>query len=76
LWHRRGRNPLYLGGVIIAAGVGLMASGTGWFVLVVGMIVFAYRFIGREEMDLLLSQGETYRAYCAAVPLLSPSLLP
>ena len=51
--YRWARNPLYLGGVIVAAGVGLIASGTGWFGLVAGMIVFAYRLIGREEMDLL-----------------------
>jgi protein-S-isoprenylcysteine O-methyltransferase Ste14 len=74
--YRWVRNPLYLGGVIVAAGVGLIASRTGWFVLVAGMIVFAYRLIGREEMGLLASQGETYRAYCAAVPRLFPSLLP
>jgi len=74
--YRWVRNPLYLGGVIAAAGVGLIASRAGWFLLVAGMIVYAYRLIGREEMRLLLSQGETYRAYCAAVPRLCPSFLP
>ena len=62
--------------MIVAAGVGLIASGTGWFVLVAGMIVFAYRLIGREEKGLVLSQGETYRTYCAALPRLFPSFLP
>jgi hypothetical protein len=38
--------------------------------------VYLSRLIGREEAELLASQGETYRAYLAAVPRLWPALRP
>lgn len=74
--YRWVRNPLYLGGLFVAGGVGLIASRLGCFLLVRGLLVFGYRLIGREEAGLLSSQGPTYGAYCAAVPRLFPRLLP
>jgi protein-S-isoprenylcysteine O-methyltransferase Ste14 len=74
--YRHTRNPLYLGNVLMAAGMGAMASRIGFLVLVVGMIVFSYRLIWREEAELLRSQGERYAAYLARVPRLIPSLRP
>jgi len=74
--YRYVRNPLYLGNILLAIGFGLMASRTGFVILVAGMIVFDYRLILREEAGILASQGERYRAYCAAVPRLLPSLRP
>lgn len=68
------RNPLYLGGVLLAAGVGLLASPVGWFVMTFGLMFFYYRLIGREEAALAASQGESFRAYCAAVPRFFPAL--
>lgn len=70
------RNPLYLGGVLLAAGVGFLASPTGWFVMTFGLLFFYYRLIGREEAALTASQGESFRAYCAAVPRFFPALRP
>ncbi|MFZ0211622.1 MAG: methyltransferase [Candidatus Acidiferrales bacterium] len=70
------RNPLYLGGVLLAAGFGLVASRLGWFVMTFGLTFFYYRLIGREEAALTASQGESFRAYCAAVPRFFPSLRP
>jgi protein-S-isoprenylcysteine O-methyltransferase Ste14 len=73
---RHTRNPLYLGNYFSAGGMGLMASRLGWFVLFVGMAFFTYRLIFREEAELAASQGESYRAYVAAVPRLWPSWRP
>jgi hypothetical protein len=69
-------DPLYLGNVLMAVGMGAMASRIGFVVLVGGMIVFSYRLIRREEAELLRSQGERYAAYLARVPRLMPALRP
>lgn len=73
---RRVRNPLYLGGVLLAAGFGFLAARTGWFVMTFGLLLFYYRLIFREEAALTASQGESFRAYCSAVPRFFPALLP
>lgn len=70
------RNPLYLGGMFLAAGIGLMASRTGLVALVVLHYLFYMRLILREEGQLLESQGESFAAYCRAVPRLWPALRP
>ena len=70
------RNPLYDGGILLAAGMGVLASRTGWFVMTFGLIVFYYRLVLREEAALTASQGESFRAYCAAVPRFLPALRP
>jgi protein-S-isoprenylcysteine O-methyltransferase Ste14 len=70
------RNPLYLGGVLLAAGMGLLASRLGWCVMTLGLLLFYYRLIFREEAALTASQGESFRAYCAAVPRFFPALRP
>jgi protein-S-isoprenylcysteine O-methyltransferase Ste14 len=70
------RNPLYLGGVLLAAGMGLLASRLGWFFMTFGLLLFYYRLIFREEAALNASQGESFRAYGAAVPRFFPALRP
>jgi hypothetical protein len=72
--YRHVRNPLYLGNVFLAMGVGFLASRFGFLVISVGMLLFVYRLILREETTLLQAQGERYRRYVAAVPRLFPSL--
>jgi protein-S-isoprenylcysteine O-methyltransferase Ste14 len=74
--YRCVRNPLYLANIPLAAGIGTMASRAGWLFMVVGMWVFMYRLIFREEDGLLRAQGESYRAYLKAVPRFWPSLTP
>ncbi len=74
--YRYVRNPLYFGNILMALGMGLTASRTGFFVLVIGMTVVVLRLILREEAELRATQGESYHAYCAAVPRLIPSLTP
>jgi protein-S-isoprenylcysteine O-methyltransferase Ste14 len=74
--YRHVRNPLYLGNFLLAVGMGLVASRLGFLVLVGGHLIFLLRLIGREESELLTTQGERYRAYFDAVPRLWPALRP
>ena len=39
------RNPLYLANIPMAAGIGVIASRSGWVFMVLGMWVFVYRLI-------------------------------
>jgi protein-S-isoprenylcysteine O-methyltransferase Ste14 len=72
--YRYVRNPLYLGNILMAAAIGVMASRIGFLILLFGMTIFVLRLILREEAELARDQGEPYRRYCAAVPRLLPSL--
>jgi protein-S-isoprenylcysteine O-methyltransferase Ste14 len=74
--YRFVRNPLYLGNIMIAFAMGLMASCLGLAVLVIGNTIFVYRLMLREEAELEAIRGDTYRAYCAAVPRLIPAPYP
>jgi protein-S-isoprenylcysteine O-methyltransferase Ste14 len=74
--YRHLRNPLYLGNLLLALGIGVLAPRSGFFVIVIGMWIIVYRLIAREEITLLASQGEGYRRYLAAVPRLWPSPAP
>lgn len=70
------RNPLYFANLPMAVGVGVMASRLGWIFMVAANWLFVYRLIFREEEALRQSQGESYLAYCQAVPRFWPSLAP
>ena len=74
--YRYVRNPLYLGTILLALGLGAMATRFGSAIMVVGVPVIVYRLILREEAGLLASQGESYREYFRAVPRLIPALRP
>ena len=60
----------------MAAGIGVLASRSGFIFLVLANWFFVYRLISREEESLLKTQGESYRAYCRAVPRFWPTLEP
>ena len=70
------RNPLYLANLPMAAGIGVLASCSGFIFLVLANWIFVYRLIFREEESLLKTQGESYRVYCRAVPRFWPALKP
>jgi protein-S-isoprenylcysteine O-methyltransferase Ste14 len=70
------RNPLYLATLPMAAGIGMLASRSGFGFLVLANWIFVYRLIFREEETLRENQGESYAAYCRSVPRFWPSLRP
>jgi protein-S-isoprenylcysteine O-methyltransferase Ste14 len=70
------RNPLYLATLPMAAGIGVLASRTGFVFLVLANWIFVYRLIFREEETLRENQGESYAAYCRSVPRFWPSFRP
>ena len=70
------RNPLYFATLPMATGIGVLASRLGFVFLVLANWIFVYRLIFREEESLLKIQGESYRAYCRAVPRFWPALRP
>lgn len=74
--YRFVRNPLYLGNILLALSMGIMASRLGFMVMVLGNSIVLYRLIRREETQLLAFQGESFRRYLNAVPRLVPSLSP
>ena len=74
--YRRVRNPLYLGNLLLAAGMGLLAPRSGFVILLAGMTFFILRLIGREEAQLEQEQGERFREFCRSVPRLWPALRP
>jgi protein-S-isoprenylcysteine O-methyltransferase Ste14 len=74
--YRRVRNPLYLGNVMIAAGLGVMMNRIGFPVAVLGTVVFCYRLILREEAELGTIQGKPYQAYRNLVARLWPAPWP
>ena len=70
------RNPLYFGSILVGLGVGLMLNPLGWLWLVPALTIFYLRLIGLEESKLKAVHGESFDAYCRAVPRLFPSFLP
>ena len=74
--YRRVRNPLYFANVLMAIAMGSVMSRLGFIVAVLAMIVFCYRLILREEVELQTSQGARYESYRKVVPRLCPALLP
>ena len=74
--YRRVRNPLYLGNIIMAAGMGLLMSRIGCPAAILATVFFCYRLILREEAELGSTQGKRYEAYRESVPRLWPSFQP
>jgi protein-S-isoprenylcysteine O-methyltransferase Ste14 len=74
--YRYVRNPLYFGNELMAIGIGALASRLGFFFLVLGMTIFNYRLVLREESDLAAARGRAYADYLRGVPRLFPCLWP
>ena len=70
------RNPLYLGNIFLAIGVGLMAPVAGLAVIVIGNVLLVLALAQHEEVVLEARYGERFRAYAAQVPSLLPRLFP
>lgn len=72
--YRHVRNPLYLGNILMAWAMSFFLPVIGSPIVVIGIPLFCYRLIGREEAALAAEHGESYRAFVKAVPRLWPSL--
>lgn len=74
--YRHSRNPLYLGTFFNTVALSLLMPPTGAIVAIALIALVQVRLIGAEEPVLMVKLGEAYRAYCAAVPRVVPSLRP
>ena len=69
---RHVRNPLYLGNIFIALGIGLAGPPAVTVLVVAFNVAYVYRLISIEERFLAEAHGESYRGYRSAVPRLIP----
>jgi protein-S-isoprenylcysteine O-methyltransferase Ste14 len=74
--YRFVRNPLYLGTWANAVALALLMPVSGAIFTLVGIALFQFRIILREEDFLTAKLGAPYTAYCAQVPRLLPTLRP
>jgi len=72
--YRHTRNPLYFGNALMSVAMGVFAPTIGFPIIAIGIPLFCYRLIGREEAGLEAEQGEPYRAFMRAVPRMWPAL--
>ena len=70
------RNPLYLGTLIVAAGLSIAACSWGLGALFLAVFLFVYLPVIQNESEHLHHLFPDYAAYSAAVPLLLPRLTP
>jgi protein-S-isoprenylcysteine O-methyltransferase Ste14 len=68
------RNPLYLGTLIVAAGLSIAARSPGLGILFAAVFVFVYLPVIQNESQHLNRLFRDYAAYAEAVPLLLPRL--
>jgi protein-S-isoprenylcysteine O-methyltransferase Ste14 len=66
------RNPLYVGTWLNTLALALLMPTSGAIFVIVFVVAFQVHLILREEAFLRGQLGETYVAYCAAVPRLIP----
>jgi protein-S-isoprenylcysteine O-methyltransferase Ste14 len=68
------RNPLYLGTLVVAAGLSVAARSVGLGALFAAVFVFVYLPVIQNESEHLHHLFRDYAAYAADVPLLLPRL--
>lgn len=71
--YRYTRNPLYFGNMLMVFGLGSLLNPLPFAIFVAGMWILVRLFIRDEEAGLERSGGDSYRAYCSAVPRMFPS---
>jgi len=69
------RNPLYLGNIVIALGVGVALNSVVFVLAGGGFFLFAYRAIVAGEEQFLRNEfGAEFERYCESVPRFIPSV--
>lgn len=74
--YRYVRNPLYLGGWLLAAGASILMPPSGAALFLVSYSIFVLILIFAEERFLSARQGDSYQQYRRRVPRLLPRLVP
>lgn len=72
--YRHVRHPLYFASIVALVGFALLASRSGFLIIIVPMTLLYVRLVGREEAELEREHGERYREYVRRVPRLWPSI--
>lgn len=67
------RNPLYLGAIVLSAGVGLLGSLPALALIVGGNVALCARLARAEERSLRIAYGARYSAYARRVPRFLPT---
>jgi protein-S-isoprenylcysteine O-methyltransferase Ste14 len=63
------RNPMYVGGLLLLAGIGILLASDWMLVLTVGaFLLIHFGVVRREERYLATKFGADYEAYCRRVP--------
>ena len=63
------RNPLYVGNILMLAGVGLLANSFWYVVIVLPVFLFIYQAIVLAEENFLQNKfGDGFKQYCQRVP--------
>jgi protein-S-isoprenylcysteine O-methyltransferase Ste14 len=70
------RNPLYLGNLFMAIGIGALAPPCGFGLVLLGNAFFLHVLAEYESRGLRAQYGDIYNAYARAVPALVPRLSP
>jgi protein-S-isoprenylcysteine O-methyltransferase Ste14 len=73
--YRYVRNPLYLGGWLLAAGVSILMPPSGAAFFLVSYSIFVLILIFAEERFLSAKQGDGYQPYRRRVPRLLPRIV-
>jgi protein-S-isoprenylcysteine O-methyltransferase Ste14 len=69
------RNPLYIGNLLIIAGLALVHNGWAMYLILLPFFVVTYACIVRAEEEYLRGRfGDAYVSYCQRVPRWVPSL--
>jgi len=72
---RHCRNPLYVGNVLMLAGVGIMSNSMYFILIGIPFFIFLYQAIIRAEENFLSNKfGAEYAKYCATVNRWIPNL--
>lgn len=70
------RNPLYLGNLFLALGLGAIATPCGFGIIVLGSLFFVLMLSLEEARSLRATHGAAFEVYARAVPALLPRLTP
>ncbi len=69
------RNPMYVGNMLIAAGIVMVSGAWLAYFAVLPFFLFVYQAIVAAEEEFLRAKfGEEYKEYCARIPRFLPSL--